>query len=466
VLGGLRLRLVAALLTGSAVTLAVAAALLLQPLESRLLDDEAKSLVRAVRADRPSLTRLEAGDLQAGEPALAAAARSLRRRTGGEVTILLRDGVVLAQTDPDEPLGPLDPQAVRTKRTTRTVIRSAGEVRARVILPVTVHRVHLVVAAERRLNDARDAVGVVRRAFLSAAAISLGIALLLGLVMAGRLVRRLRSLRDTALHVAELGPVVEMRADTTRDEVGDLTRAFVTMQDRLREQERARRSFVATASHELRTPLSSLRVTLDLLLDDLGREDPDVADARVQAKRADAQAERLAHLAGNLLDLSRIDAGIPIRRELVDMGEVVRSVLAEFELRARESRHRLTLRASSSLWATGDPDGVAQLVRILVDNALSHGPAGGAVGVEVGPGADGTVVLSITDAGRGIAPEDRDRIFERFERGTSASPTPGFGLGLAIGRELAVRMSGELVLDADAGEATVFRLTLPGAPAS
>lgn len=465
-LGGLRLRLVAAMLTGSTVTLAVAAVLLLSPLESRLQTDEAENLVRTLRADRSILQRLDDTDMRPGTPALAAAARTLRRRTGGEVTILTRDGVVLAETDPDAVLGPLGPAALTATRTTRTLIRTPGEVRARVLLPVTVDGVQFVVLAERRLNDARDAVGVVRRAFVRAAVISLGIALLLGLLMAGRLVRRLRALRDTALRVAELGPVVEMRADTTRDEVGDLTRALVTMQDRLREQERARRAFVATASHELRTPLSSLRLMLDLLLDDLRGEDPDIADARVQAERADAQAARLAGLAGDLLDLSRIDAGTPVRRELVDVGEVARSVLAEFELRARESGHELTQVTTGTVWATGDPDGLAQLVRILLDNALNHGPAGGPVRLDIQAPDDGTVVVCVTDTGDGIAIHDRDRIFHRFERGESATGAPGFGLGLAIGRELAQRMDGDLALATGPGAGTTFRLTLPGASAS
>jgi signal transduction histidine kinase len=465
VIGGLRLRLVGALLVGSAVTLAVAAALLLSPLESRLLNDEARSLVRTLRADRSTFQRLDAGDMQPGTPALAAAARSLRRRTGGEVTILTRDGVVLAHTDPDATLEPLDPGALKATRTTRTIIRAAGEVRARVLLPVTVDGTHVVVVAERRLNDARDAVGVVQRAFFSAAAVSLAVALLLGLLMAGRLVRRLRALRDTALRVAELGPVVEMRADTTRDEVGDLTRALVTMQDRLHEQERARRAFVATASHELRTPLSSLRLMLDLLLDDLGRENPDIADARLQAQRADGQAARLAGLAGDLLDLSRIDASTQVRRELIDVGEVARSVLAEFEQRARESGHELTQETTGTVWATGDPDGLAQLVRIMVDNALSHGPAGGPVRLDAEARSDGTVVLSVTDTGDGIAAPDRERIFHRFERGASTTDAPGFGLGLAIGRELAIRMEGELAIAPGPGPGTAFRLTLPGAAA-
>ena len=106
---------------------------------------------------------------------------------------------------------------------------------------------------------------VVAQGLIVAVLVGLAVALLVGVLLAGRIVRRITALRRTALHVAELGPVAEvMTAGAGTDEVGDLTRAFATMQDRLREQEEVRRAFVATASHELRTPLAALRLTLDL----------------------------------------------------------------------------------------------------------------------------------------------------------------------------------------------------------
>jgi len=92
--------------------------------------------------------------------------------------------------------------------------------------------------------------------------------------------------------------------------VGDLTRAIGTMQQRLREQESARRTFVATASHELRTPLASMLLTLEEVEEDLAGDDPDLVDAREQVARAGAQTRRLTGLAADLLDLSRIDAGV------------------------------------------------------------------------------------------------------------------------------------------------------------
>ncbi len=128
------------------------------------------------------------------------------------------------------------------------------------------------------------------------------------------------------------GPPSWCPVDRARDEVGDLARTLATMQARLREQEEARRSFVATASHELRTPLTSLDGMLELLDDDLRYAEPDLEDARALLDRARAQSRRLGRLAADLLDLSRLDAKVDLRSEPVELGELSRAVLAEFEL--------------------------------------------------------------------------------------------------------------------------------------
>jgi signal transduction histidine kinase len=196
---------------------------------------------------------------------------------------------------------------------------------------------------------------------------------------------------------------------------------------------------------------------LDLLRDDLDRAEPDVADARRQAELADEQAERLATLAANLLDLSRVDAGVPSRAELTDVADIARAVASEFE-----GRTELALHADGAAWAIADPDGVAQIVRILLDNAIRHGPPGGPVSVTVRD-TGGRPSVAVQDAGPGVPPGDRELIFERFQRGSAdRATTPGFGLGLAIGRELARRMGGELTLEDEPH--TTFRLTLNPAP--
>ena len=159
---------------------------------------------------------------------------------------------------------------------------------------------------------------------------------------------------------------------------------------------------------------------------------------------AQRELRRLARLASELLDLSRLDADVSLREEPVELGELCRAVAAEFELRADEREVDLEVPAPPGpCWGRGDPSAVARVVRILLDNALRHAP--GSSTVRVVPAYHGeNATVAVDDDGPGVAADDRERIFERFERGSAPSGEGGFGLGLAIGRELARKMGGEL----------------------
>jgi signal transduction histidine kinase len=139
-------------------------------------------------------------------------------------------------------------------------------------------------------------------------------------------------------------------------------------------------------------------------------------------------------------------------------------VLAEFELGTAERQVSSKLEiADGQVWALGDPGSIARIVRILLDNALRVSPEGSEIKVELSGGAGAQ--LSVSDEGPGIAAEDRAIIFERFQRGRDTGGEAGFGLGLAIGRELAERMHGELDLDQSYESGARFILQLPIAPA-
>ena len=321
-----------------------------------------------------------------------------------------------------------------------------------------------VLVIRKSLDTLSDAVATVRRAFLYAALAGLVLTLILGIPLSATIVRRLRRLREAATELAHDGPPVDVPAVRARDEVGDLARAFAQMQQRLQQQEEARRAFVSTASHELRTPLASLDGMLELLDDDLGSGHPDLDDARSLLDRARTQSRRLSRLAADLLDLSRLDAKVQLRSEPVELGELSRAVLAEFELGTEERGIVSTLDDSAGqVWARGDPGGIARIVRILLDNAVRVSPQGGEITVELRNGDHAT--LTVRDEGPGVPPDERDLIFERFQRGRGAGGTAGFGLGLAIGRELADRMGGELVLERDDAPGAKFTLRLPVAQA-
>ena len=454
---GLRGRLIAALILTSALTLVVAAAALLVPLDRRLRADAVRSLTETTLAARPTLARIPAADVRPGSRSLRDAVEDVRHRTGDEVAAVDARGRLLAATEPDS--GDRYPDVARALRGDRVVAgtdRTSEGLVARVAVPVRLRVRPYALSMRRPLSELASATTVVGRGFVFAAAATLAMAVLVGIWVASRLVRRLNALRDDVLRVGDdAEPERRVPRDDAGDEVGDLARAFAAMQNRVDEQEQARRRFVATASHELRTPVASLRLMLGLLAEDLGEEEPDLAEAREQVVRAAVQSDRLGRLAADLLDLSRLDAAVALREEPVELGGLARSVIAEFggvELRCGDA----------GAWALADPGAVARIVRVLLDNARRFAARGTVVEVGLRDGGKKRWELAVHDLGPGVAVHDRERIFERFERGSAPGNDGGFGLGLAIARELAVRMGGDLRLDAEASGAR-FVLELPPA---
>jgi signal transduction histidine kinase len=455
---GLRPRLLAALVLTSAVTLVAAAVTLLGPLQDRLRDESARSLQAGVIAARPTIARaFQRFDYR--EAALVA------RRTNSRIVVYGTAPNAVGEPRYDTGSGAMDPpRAVFTtlieERTQRTTTSDAVQV----VAPLHDKpggRLIGVLLANKPLTDVGETVDQVRAAFLTAALVGLIVALVLGGGLASALLRRLERLRQSALEVSSGGVAVAPPRDDARDEVGDLARALATMQESLIRQESARRAFVATASHELRTPLTLLQGMLELLDDDLREGRVDLDDAHEQVAGAQRQLRRLEHLASDLLDLSRLDSEAPLRSEPVELGELTRAVAAEFDLRATDRGMSVdVVPPIAPCWARGDPGAVARIVRILLDNALRFTPPGEAVRVAAAYHGERATV-EVADAGPGVPPSERELIFERFRRGSATGGEEGFGLGLAIGRELARRLGGDLVLADDAATGARFVLSLP-----
>jgi signal transduction histidine kinase len=461
---GLRPRLVLALVATSALTLAVAAVTVLSPLERRLRDSELESVTQAAATAQAIIADLTPSELAPGAAAARSAVKSIAKRADGEAVLVDERGRVVAPADPDPDDVASALRSLRERRTITDVLEEepAGEVR--VARPVRADEHMLAIAVSRQLDTVRSAAGVVRRAMVTAALVGLAVALLVGIALASELARRLRRVRDTALLVARLGPVAELAPSSGNDEIADLARAFSVMQERLREQEEARRTFVSTASHELRTPLTSLQLALALLREEVAAGGHDAASIAAELDHASAITGRISALAAQLLDLSRLDAGVPARSELIELRETCRAVIAEFAVRVAETDRRIELVPGDGLWAVADPDGVAQIVRVLLDNALRFAPPGTAVVVEL-TSDPSSCVIAVHDRGPGVPDAEHEQIFERFRRGTETGGEGGFGLGLAIARELARRMGGDVVLVGDTDGAR-FELRLVPAPVS
>jgi signal transduction histidine kinase len=240
---------------------------------------------------------------------------------------------------------------------------------------------------------------------------------------------------------------------SSRDEVGELARAFNHMAADLAAADRQRRELIANVSHELRTPITALQGLLENMVDGVTEPDP----ARLRAVLA--QSERLGLLVTELLDLSRLEAGVvQLAREPVDVAGFLAGVVQEAEVTAAGCGRRVdfAVRLPADLGSVrADPRRLQQVFANLLDNAARHSPPGGTVLLTASREAD-RVRFEVTDSGSGIPPAERTRVLDRF---TGGEPAPnrdgGTGLGLAIAR-WAVELHG----------GTVAVLEPPPAPAS
>jgi signal transduction histidine kinase len=303
------------------------------------------------------------------------------------------------------------------------------------------------------LADVQHDVAVVRRRLLFAGALAALFSLAAGYLVARWLTQRIKRLEEAAEKVAA-GDFSQPIPVSSDDELGELALAFNDMQRQLAQLDSARKQFIATASHELRTPITSLGGFIELL----ESEDVDEETRRRFLGQLREQVDRLTKLAVDLLDLSKLEAGsLELRPEAIDLGELARQVADEFEPALDRHDSHLELRlARRPVEAVCDPVRVAQIMRILLDNALAHTPPGTGIVVSAAR-EDGAVRLAVRDGGEGIRRQDLSRVFEPFHTGNRAR---GSGLGLAIASELADRMEGTLGVESRPGR-TVFTLELP-----
>jgi len=274
--------------------------------------------------------------------------------------------------------------------------------------------------------------------------IAIGLALATTYILAHGMTRPLREMTAAARAMARGDYSLRVRA-TSRDEVGELARAFNLMSADLAAADQHRRELIANVSHELRTPITALHAVLENMVDGVAKPDPQTL------KTALAQTDRLSRLVTELLDLSRIDAGahwLTLRRFAVQA--FLDEVLAEAKVHAAGGGRDVALAATvepADATVVGDRDRLKQVALNLLDNAVRHSPVGGAVSIAA-RAAEGALLFEVSDEGPGIPIDERERVFERFTRGERATGG-GTGLGLAIARWV-VHLHGGAIAIADA----------------
>jgi two-component system, OmpR family, phosphate regulon sensor histidine kinase PhoR len=241
--------------------------------------------------------------------------------------------------------------------------------------------------------------------------------------------------------------------------VGD--ELLVILTDRTQEQrvEELRRNFVVNASHELKTPVTSIR-TLSEALEVTARQDPEQIGPLVA--RLSGEAERLARLVYDLLDLRRLEERAPVETDPVDLAWLVRDVAAELVDRAERREVELGVEAPDRLVLAGSEGDLRIVVKNLVANAIQYNRPSGSVEVVLTATPEGAL-LSVGDTGIGIPAHDRQRIFERFYRVDAARSreTGGTGLGLSLVRHAVERHGGTITVDSEPGVGTTFTVRLP-----
>lgn len=393
----------------------------------------------------------------------------LGERTGTRLVIMDSRGAILADSG-EEPL----PEATRIMlrfsvrgddgelepgRRGRAAARFAGSVAGYAV-------------ATAPLASVPDATLVVlapapTRALVRALLPGLGIAVLAGLSVS--LVVTWFLARSIARPIAQLASVADAIAagdlnreaqGTGPEEVSRLVRSFNTMVRNLRRLLESQRNLLTNVAHELRTPLTVIQGYAQAMREGLVEE----PEQREEVLRLiTEESERAARLLTQLLHLTRLESGqASLELQPVSLATLVERVVARRRLEFQQRRIALRIEVPESLTAAGDPDLLEHAIENVVQNALVHGGEEIQVTIEARPvgGEPPRVLLTVRDAGPGIPPEVLPHVFDRFYRGTSERRN-GFGLGLAIVREIMQLHGGTVEIASEPGRGTAVTLTLP-----
>jgi signal transduction histidine kinase len=315
-----------------------------------------------------------------------------------------------------------------------------------------------VVVVGQSLGDRDETLSGLVTSFVVGGPIAVLVASLLGYGLATAGLRPVEAMRRRAREVSLSDGDDTLPLPAAHDEIRRLGETLNEMLERLRGSFERERRFVADASHELRTPVAVIKTELEGALRS-GTSDPAVTAALSAAVE---ECDHLAQLAEDLLVVARSGEGeLPLRRESIDVGELLQRVRERFTDRADRAGRPIRLERGEDLWLDADPLRLQQALGNLVDNALRHG--GGEI-VLRSAARDGLVELSVSDAGAGFPAEFEERAFERFARADSARTRGGSGLGLAIVKTIAEAHGGSAEIVPGAGATVRISLRAISAP--
>ncbi|MDX6413903.1 MAG: hypothetical protein QOH23_1313 [Gaiellaceae bacterium] len=317
-------------------------------------------------------------------------------------------------------------------------------------LPVSRAGQHLILVVGTTQEARAETLRSLRDAFLIGGPLALILASLGGYVLAGAALRPIEAMRRRAADISASSLDDQLPVPPTKDEVSRLGETLNEMLSRIGDGLARERRFVADASHELRTPLALLKTELELAL----RRARTTEELEAAIRAAAEDTERLSRIADDLLLLARAERGrVPLRREAVDVADVLDSVAERFQPRAALEQRELSVAAGDPLVVEADRVLLEQALGNLVDNAFNHGSGRITLHAER---RNGFAELHVLDQGRGFSADLLERAFERFSRGPKTEAN-GSGLGLAIVETIADAHEGDAqAANADGGGADVW----------
>ena len=299
----------------------------------------------------------------------------------------------------------------------------------------------LVLLVGRDISDLNRLLGLVGSALLWSAALVIALSMIGGIFMSRRVLRRLESVNDVSRGIVAGDFSRRFENRGTQDEFDELSNNLNHMLDRIEQLMADVRHAGDNIAHDLRTPLTRMRHTLES-----ASQLDDATDMRESVSKAIDDADRLLETFSALLRIGRLESGgYQLRRETLDLSELVNDALDLYEVVAEEKHITIETNLESPGHITGDRDLVFQLIANLLDNAIKYTPEAGAIRISVERSAKATE-LKIVDSGPGVPDEELDRITRRFYRVDGSRRLPGSGLGLSLVQAVATHHGAELTL--------------------
>ena len=280
-----------------------------------------------------------------------------------------------------------------------------------------------------------------------------------GYIISRKILRPISTMTKTAQTIAIENISTRIPVNPVNDELTDLAKTFNNMLDRLQVGIQQQQRFVSDASHELRTPATVIRGYSDLL-SRWGASDPEILKEGIEAIQS--ESENMQQLIEQLLFLARSDQNRqPINMEPLELSEIIEDIF--HKMKQVTHSHEVKLINNDEALILADKVTIRQMIRIFLDNAVKYTPNGGIVTIDSVKSGD-YVKLSVSDTGIGIAPENQDKVFERFYRvnaSHSKQEVSGTGLGLSIAKWIADQHNMKIELQSELGNGTTISLIIP-----